>query len=145
MCSLRRYKVSFKSIEIVQEKGFPTHYSILLLILFHTHTHAVGIRVVNGLELLFHVNRMFLFRFKINHVPNFFFRFSSIYQHVHLSLAFNTAFSGATTKIQITVYYNWKWSHQIFSDKLFIEQNSRGYFHNFSILINSVYDNATDE
>lgn len=98
MCSLRRYKVSFKSIEIVQEKGFPTHYSILLLILFHTHTHAVGIRVVNGLELLFHVNRMFLFRFKINHVPNFFFRFSSIYQHVHLSLAFNPHLVGQQRK-----------------------------------------------
>lgn len=60
-----------KAKRLFKKKGSP-HIIQSFFLFTHTHTHAVGIRVVNGLEQLFHVNRMFLFRFKINHVPNFF-------------------------------------------------------------------------
>lgn len=69
MCSLRRYKVScqmrHETIFVEKEKGFCRN---TISAVYMAYTHAP---ILKGLMQLCHVNRVFLFRLKINHADFF--------------------------------------------------------------------------
>lgn len=99
---LRRYEVSISFVKMHDKKVFFKKKGFVMI----QYTHDA--LIVNGLKKIYHVNRMFLFRLKINHAD--FFSSSDSFALLfsnHLSLALNT---NIYKKNKNHCFCNWNWS-----------------------------------